>query len=99
MQLRRCRLQRAQVQFCEGWGVSVTFESILAKVEAMPVLFSEPQRRILGMLASGLTNKHIAREMGLSEQAVKSRRRTLRYRLGARNSFQAAVLAAKRGLV
>ena len=79
--------------------MSVSLESIISKAQAMPTLFSEPQRRILEMLALGLTNKHIAREMGLSEQAVKSRRRTLRYRLGARNSFQAAVLAAKIGLV
>lgn len=79
--------------------MSITFESITSKVQALPTLFSEPQRRILAMLAQGLTNKHIAIELGISERAVKSRRRTLRYRLGARNSFQAAVKAAKAGLV
>lgn len=79
--------------------MSASIESITAKVRALPICFSEPQRRILSMLADGLTNKHIAREMGLSEATVKSRRRYLRYRLGARNSFQAAVKAAKAGLV
>jgi DNA-binding CsgD family transcriptional regulator len=53
------------------------------------------QQEILRLMAEGLSNKEIAKEVHLSENTVKSHIQEILRKLGARNRVQAAVRAAK----
>ncbi|SEG87693.1 Sugar-specific transcriptional regulator TrmB [Actinacidiphila yanglinensis] len=55
------------------------------------------ERRILSLLAVGLSDEAIARQLGLGLRTVQRRVRALLERLGASSRFQAGVLAADRG--
>jgi DNA-binding CsgD family transcriptional regulator/signal transduction protein with GAF and PtsI domain len=56
---------------------------------------SHSQQEILRLMAEGLSNKEIAKEVHLSENTVKSHIQEILRKLGARNRVQAAVRAAK----
>jgi two-component system, NarL family, response regulator DevR len=56
---------------------------------------TEQERRILALVAEGLTNREIAERMYLSEKTVKNYVSSLLSKLGLERRTQAAVLAAK----
>ncbi|QSB16886.1 response regulator transcription factor [Natronosporangium hydrolyticum] len=56
---------------------------------------TEQERRILGHIADGLTNREIAAKMYLAEKTVKNYVSSLLSKLGLERRTQAAVLAAK----
>ncbi|QKJ18313.1 helix-turn-helix transcriptional regulator [Microbacterium hominis] len=56
-------------------------------------------RAILALMASGLTDGAIARELGLSPRTMQRRIRELCDRLGAQSRFQAGIQAARQGLI
>jgi DNA-binding NarL/FixJ family response regulator len=56
---------------------------------------SHSQQEILRLIADGLSNKEIAKEIHLSENTVKSHIQEILRKLGARNRVQAAVQAAR----
>jgi two-component system response regulator DevR len=56
---------------------------------------TDQERRILGHIAEGLTNRDIAERMYLSEKTVKNYVSSLLAKLGLERRTQAAVLAAK----
>jgi DNA-binding NarL/FixJ family response regulator len=60
---------------------------------------SERERQVLRLVADGLSNKQIARELVLSERTVKFHVASLFRKLGADNRAQAVALAVQRGLL
>ena len=56
------------------------------------------EREVLGGLSSGLANKQIARELGISEKTVKSHLTSIFNRIGVRDRTQAALWAERNGL-
>ncbi|MFJ5221221.1 LuxR C-terminal-related transcriptional regulator [Streptomyces sp. NPDC088354] len=58
---------------------------------------TEDERRILSLLAVGLSDEAIARQLGIGLRTVQRRVQALLVRLGAASRFQAGVLAAGRG--
>jgi len=56
------------------------------------------EREVLALLAQGLANKRIARELGLSEKTVKAHVGHVLAKLGVSDRTQAAVLAVRAGL-
>jgi DNA-binding CsgD family transcriptional regulator len=68
--------------------------------EALPGRSAEPSdadRALLGLLAAGLTDAAIARQLGMHPRTVQHRVRDLLDRLGAATRFQAGLQAARRG--
>lgn len=59
----------------------------------------DADQAILGLMASGLTDAAIAREVGLSPRTLQRRIRELCDRLGAQSRFQAGIQAARQGLI
>lgn len=58
---------------------------------------TEREREILATLARGLSNKQIARELGIVEGTVKVHMKNLLRKLGLRSRVEAAVWAARHG--
>ena len=59
---------------------------------------SDRQRTILGMVASGKQNKHIARELDISEKTVKAHLTTIFQALGVTDRTQAALWAQRHNI-
>ena len=57
------------------------------------------EREVLGLIASGLAAKQIARALGISERTVKFHTASILRKLDADNRAQAVAVAAKRGLL
>jgi two-component system NarL family response regulator len=57
------------------------------------------ESEVLQLLAEGLGNKQIARELGISTETVKCHVKAILDKLGASTRTQAAAIASKRGLV
>jgi DNA-binding NarL/FixJ family response regulator len=55
--------------------------------------------RALRLIADGNSNKDVAAQLGISEEAVKGQVRNILAKLGARDRTHAAVLAMKRGII
>lgn len=60
---------------------------------------SPTEVRVLRMIADGNSNKDVAAELGITEEAVKGQVRNILSKLGARDRTHAAVLAMKRGII
>jgi DNA-binding NarL/FixJ family response regulator len=58
---------------------------------------SDADRALLGLLAAGLTDAAIARQLGMHPRTVQHRVRDLLDRLGAATRFQAGLQAVRRG--
>jgi NarL family two-component system response regulator LiaR len=57
------------------------------------------EREVLGLMGQGLSNKRIARALGVSEKTVKSHVGHVLAKLGVADRTQAAVLAVRAGLL
>jgi DNA-binding NarL/FixJ family response regulator len=68
------------------------------KTEALEEL-TERELEVLEQLASGLSNKRIARALGISEHTAKFHVNGILAKLGASSRTEAVVAAARRGLV
>jgi DNA-binding NarL/FixJ family response regulator len=64
-----------------------------------PKLLTDRETLILSLLAHGLANKEIARELGIAETTVKSHVRHVLAKLGVSSRTQAALVAVRDGLV
>lgn len=56
------------------------------------------EMRVADLLPKGMTNREIGRQLGISEQTVKTHLRNLMRKLGARDRTEAAALAQREGL-
>jgi DNA-binding NarL/FixJ family response regulator len=77
-------------------SAEVTYE-VVEHVGSEPL--SPTELRVLRMIADGNSNKDIAGELGLTEEAVKGQVRSILSKLGANDRTHAAVLALKRGII
>jgi DNA-binding NarL/FixJ family response regulator len=57
------------------------------------------EREVLGLAAGGLSNKQIARSLGITERTVKFHVTSIFNKLGAENRAQAVAMAIQQGLV
>ncbi len=58
---------------------------------------TDRERQVLGLLASGMANKQIARRLGISEKTVKGHLTNLFQRIGVSDRTQAALWAERTG--
>ena len=63
------------------------------------VQLTAAEREALGLVRDGLLLKEIARELGISETAVKQRLKNARIKLKARNGSHAVSIAVKASLI
>ena len=63
----------------------------------MPRL-SRREREVLALVAGGLNNQEIARELGLAEKSVKHHMSSILKKLQVRGRVEAALLAVRAGL-
>lgn len=68
-------------------------------VKGLIKILSKREREVLNCISQGLSNKEIARELGLQEVTIKLHVRTLCRKLAAKNRTQAAMIAKEAGLV
>jgi two-component system, NarL family, response regulator LiaR len=66
--------------------------------EAAPDLLTPREREVLALVAQGLANKAIARELGVSEKTVKTHVGSILRKLGVTDRTQAALYAVREGL-
>jgi two-component system response regulator DevR len=72
-----------------------TTEESSPRVSSMPL--SEPQLKILRLIAAGFSNREIASRIYLSENTVKSHVQEIFRKLGVRNRVEAALTASREG--
>lgn len=81
----------------------ITTQSTLAKRQEVNGMMAEKltgrEHEVLQMMAQGLTNKEIAYNLGLSEKTVKVHVSIILAKLGMQSRTQAALHAAKLGLI
>lgn len=70
-----------------------------AQVDGGAVSLTDRQLDVLGLIARGLTDKQAAALLGLQEQTVRTHRKDLRARLGARNTAHAVRIAFDHGIL
>ena len=64
-----------------------------------PDLLTPREREVLALVARGMSNKRIARELGLAEKTVKTHVSHVLHKLGVADRTEAAVHAVRAGLV
>jgi DNA-binding NarL/FixJ family response regulator len=70
-----------------------------AKTAAARPALNEKQAEILRLISEGFSNREIAGRIHLSENTVKSHLQEIFSKLGVRNRVEAAVTAARKGLI
>lgn len=81
-----------------------TTQRVLEKMRAqdplgdLPEPLTEQERRLLQLIARGLTNKEIAKEVFLSEKTVRNYVSNILSKLGLSNRAEAAAFAVRHGL-
>jgi NarL family two-component system response regulator LiaR len=69
------------------------------RVPESPETLTQREMEVLGLLAHGLANKEIARELGIGEKTVKTHVSNILSKLGVLSRTQAALHAIQMGLV
>jgi DNA-binding NarL/FixJ family response regulator len=85
-------------QFVESSGAELGSSNFAASPVADGFL-SPREREVLALVASGLPNKSIARELGISDHTVKFHVSSLLTKLGAASRTEAVTLATRMGLL
>jgi len=93
----------AALQFVLGGGIYLPVELLEdgtqnVSCEERMARLSPRQNVVCRLLLQGLSNKHIARQLGLSEGTVKAHASAVYQIMGARNRVDAVILAAKSGV-
>jgi DNA-binding NarL/FixJ family response regulator len=95
-------------ELIEGIRAAVRGESPLAPKAASAVIaartkvkpeLSERESEVLVLIAAGMTNKEIARRMGIAEKTVKAHLTNIFQRIGVRDRTQAVLWAERNGLL
>jgi DNA-binding NarL/FixJ family response regulator len=73
-------------------------ELISARTEQRGAELSEREEEVLRCVAKGLSNKLIARQLGISEKTVKAHLTSIYQRIGVTDRTQAALWAQRHGL-
>lgn len=81
-----------------GLDAPALFASRRARAAELVQLLPQRQREVLAGVASGLLNKQIAHNLGISEKTVKMHRALLLDRLGVNTSAEAIRIAVEAGL-
>ena len=74
-------------------------EAASGDLDGEPVALTEREHDVLELLAAGLPNKAIARDLGISEHTVKYHVGSLLSKLDAQSRTEAVTVAARRGLL
>jgi DNA-binding NarL/FixJ family response regulator len=77
----------------------VVASKLLRQMREEPDALTDREREVLGLLASGLSNRDISERLSITERTVKFHVSAVLSKLGAKNRTQAARLARERGLV
>ena len=80
-------------------ALAALFESVWQRAIPVPELVSpaDEHRHLLMLLASGLKDEAIARQLGIGERTVRRRVAALADRLGARTRMQLGIQAVRQG--
>ena len=80
-------------------ALAALFESVWQSAIPVPEMITpvDEQRRLLMLLASGLKDEAIARQLGIGERTVRRRVAALADRLGARTRMQLGIQAVRQG--
>lgn len=98
-QLGRRALRAVEEDRCD-WGSSACGRHIQsASLIQSPPHFTEREQEVLGLIADGLTNKAIARALGISVSTVKFHIRQLLGKLNAHSRTEAVVIAMRAQLL
>lgn len=81
------------------WRLSVPFDPGGVGGPSESLERAADTRRLLHLLAAGLSDKAIARDLGISERTLHRRMSKLHERLGVRSRFQIGVQAARNGWI
>jgi DNA-binding NarL/FixJ family response regulator len=57
------------------------------------------EKEVLNLITQGMSDMHIASQLGVSPSTIESHRKNLRSKLGARNSAEIVRIAMERGLM
>ena len=74
-------------------------EGPIAAVEASGERLTAREQEVIGLLAAGLSNKDIARQLGISEHTAKFHVNSILQKFGAQKRVEAVVRAARLGLI
>jgi LuxR family maltose regulon positive regulatory protein len=86
-------------RLAEACGPSLAAPAGGRRVEGAAEMLSAREAEILGMLARGLANKEMARELSRSEATVATHLRRIYGKLGAHTRTQAIAVARRGGLI
>lgn len=71
----------------------------VATVEAAGEKLTAREQEVIGLLAAGLSNKDIAKQLGISEHTAKFHVNSILQKFGAQKRVEAVVRAARLGLI
>ncbi|MES1242694.1 MAG: response regulator transcription factor [Acidobacteriota bacterium] len=77
----------------------VVASKLLQQMREEPDAMTDREREVLGLLASGLSNREISGRLSITERTVKFHVSSVLSKLGAKNRTQAARLARERGFL
>lgn len=84
---------------CDAMRPTVTALRPAPTQSATESLLSQRERQVLRLLADGLSNKELSRNLFISENTVESHLRRINGKLGAKNRMQAVTRARELGLI
>ena len=98
--LKRAQLSGVSGDYCARLLEAIgEFEQASAGAEAQDVVLSQREIQVLAFADKGLTNKEIARLLGLSRETIKSHLKNVSAKLGVSGRIEAVRKAAELGLL